>query len=104
MRIAESDDSVSPDERHRGVRPFTQTEDRLHRPEDVFRSEVPGTLILERNGEDIEEHFGIRIRIEVTVVLFEESLSKFPCIREIAVMRECNTKGSGNEERLSFKF
>ncbi len=61
-------------------------------------------MLTESEGENIEEYFGVGVRIEVTVVLLLDFLRELSGIRQVAVVRKRHAERGVDEERLSLEL
>ena len=104
VRIPESQNSLATDECDCRVGPFALSHDGFYRSEDVFGRQFLRVLVAKRDGEDIQEDFGIGIGIEVVVLPLHQFLPQLIGVSEVAVVRERDAERSRNEKRLCLEF
>ena len=88
VRIAEADDAVTDDHRDDGVAAAHTPIHRAQGGEDVGRRGARRAEALQLAREHVQQHLGVRARVQVTPVFANQDVGKLRGIGEIAVVRE----------------
>ena len=65
---------------------------RRHRTKNMIRSQRQLSHHLQFVRNDIQQHFGIRFRVDVAQVLTEQFFLELDCVGEITVVRQCQAE------------
>ena len=90
VRIAEGDDAAAIDHRDRGVRAAATPVDAGHRGENLFVVRLVGAHLLQLVGEDVEQYFRVRFRVDVAQILAEDMRHQLVGVGQIAVVRQAD--------------
>ena len=99
--VAESQQAVTGDHRHHGIGATAAPVHAGHRLENGFRVElVPGRRRLQLMRQDIEQHLGIGIGVDVAQILQKHVALQLLGVGEVAVMRQHDAEGRIDVKRL----
>ncbi len=102
VRIAKAQDAVAD---HHGDDRITTAAAPIHGAhgcEDIRRRHARRTDALQLGGEHVQQHFGIRLGIEVAPILANQNLGQFLRIGQIAVVGQADAIRCVDIERLRF--
>ncbi len=103
VRIAKAEQAVAHDHRHDGEAAAHAPIDRAHGVEDLRGGCPWGARARELAREHVQEHFGVRARVDVPQVLARQHLRQFGGVRQVAVVPEADPIRRIDEERLRFR-
>ena len=102
--VAEREQSVAGNHRHHRIGPAAAPVHAGNRAEDRRRIElVIGRPLLQLVRENVQQHFGIRVRVDVAQILAEKIVLQLLGIGEIAIVSEHDAEGGVHVERLRFR-
>ena len=98
--IAEGDDAVARDHGHGRIGATGPPVHAGHGAEDVLLVDAQLAELLQLVGEDVEQHLGIRVRVDVALVFPEQGLTQGFRVGEIAVVSQADAVGGIHIEGL----
>ena len=98
--IAKTNDTVAGDHHDHGVGAAATHVHAGDRGEDVFRGGRHLAPALQFMGENVEQHFGIGIGVDMAQIVAEQVLAQFAVVGEIAVVGEGEAVGGIDIQRL----
>ena len=101
-RVAEGDETVAANHRNHGIRAAHAAVGGGDGVEDDFRRGPQLLLALDFVGEDVEQRFGIRMRVDVAQVALVNGADELVGVGEIAVVGKRDAVGRVHIERLRF--
>ena len=100
VRIAEADDAVTEDHRDDGVAADDAAIRGAQRGENVRGRRARRAEALQLAREHVEQHFGIRRRVEVAAIFADQHVGELRRVGQVAVVREADAVRRVDVERL----
>ena len=102
VRVAEPDDAVAEDHRDHRITADDAAIRGTQGRENIGGGGARRAEALQLAREHVEQHFGIRRRIQVAAVLADQHFGKLARVRQVAVVREADAVRRVDVERLCF--